>query len=105
MMRGILDTFEESKDIKEAIQIIKKLQVQRQMPIRNGMIDALQEAKNKAPMEITALELAQGDRQWMPFPDFSDTELYRKLAQYQQGLTNYCIGKVGEKVFDELMKK
>jgi len=96
---------DEQKDILEAIEKIKKLQAQRQALNRNGMIDALQDAKNKAPLEITALEFSQGDTHWMPFTNFSDADLYRKLLQYQQGLEGYCIEKIGKKVFDELMKK
>ena len=68
-------------------------------------IDALQDAKNKAPLEITTLELSQGDTHWMPFTNFSDADLYRKLSQYQQGLEAYCIEKRGKQLFDELMKK
>lgn len=95
----------DQKDILEAIEKIEKLQAQRQAPNRNGMIDALQDAKNKAPLEITALEISQGDTHWMPFTNFSDADLYRKLLQYQKGLENYCIEKIGKKAFDELTKK
>ena len=93
------------KDVKEAIEKIKKLQAQKQVPYRNGMIDALKDAKSKAPLEITALEFSQGDVRWMPFVNFSDADLYRKLSQYQQGLEAYCIKKIGKQLFDELMKK
>lgn len=95
----------DQKDILEAIEKIEKLQAQRQAPNRNGMIDALQDAKNKAPLEITALEFSQGDTHWMPFTNFSDADLYRKLLQYQKGLENYCIEKIGKKAFDGLTKK
>lgn len=104
-MAEFVKNLDEQKDILEAIEKIKKLQVQRQAPNRNGMIDALQDAKNKAPLEITALEFSQGDTHWMPFANFSDADLYRKLSQYQQGLEAYCIEKIGKKAFDELMKK
>lgn len=104
-MAEFVKNLDEQKDILEAIEKIKKLQVQRQAPNRNGMIDALQDAKNKAPLEITALEFSQGDTHWMPFTNFSDADLYRKLSQYQQGLEAYCIEKIGKKAFDELMKK
>lgn len=96
---------EDKKDVLEAIKKIKRIQEQRKTPDRNGMISALQDARDKAPLEITVLEFAQGDTRWMPFTEFPDTELYRKLAQYQQGLENYCIQKIGKKAFDELMKK
>lgn len=104
-MEELWRNLEDQKDILEAIEKIKKLQAQRQTPNRNGMIDALQNAKNKAPLEITALEFSQGDTHWMPFTSFSDADLYRKLLQYQQGLEYYCIEKIGEKAFNELMKK
>lgn len=96
---------EDRKDVLEAIEKIRALQKQRRSPDRNGMIDALQDAKNKAPLEIIALEFSQGDTRLMPFVNFSNEDLYRKLAQYQQGLESYCIEKIGKKAFDELMKK
>lgn len=95
---------EEEKEILDAIQKIKELQRQKQCPDRNGMISALSEAKQTAPLAITAIELLQGDNRLMPWNSFSDADLYRKLGQYQQGLTNYCIEKVGKRLFDELMK-
>ncbi len=104
-MEEFVRNSEDQKDILEAVEKIKKLQAQRQTPNRNGMIDALKDAKNKAPLEITALEFSQGDTHWMPFTNFSDADLYRKLLQYQPGLEHYCIEKIGEKAFDELMKK
>ena len=104
-MAEFITNLNDQKDILEAIEKIKKLQAQRQSPDRNGMIDALQDAKNKAPLEITALEFSQGDTRWMPFANFPDADLYRKLSQYQQGLEVYCIEKIGKQLFDELMKK
>lgn len=104
-MNKFTKNLNDQKDVLEAIEKIKKLQAQRQIPVRNGMIDALRNAKNKAPLEIMALEFAQGDTHWLPFEDFSDADLYRKLLQYQRGLETYCIEKIGKKMFDELMKK
>ena len=104
-MAEFIKNSNDQKDILEAIEKIKKLQAQRHNPDRNGMIYALQDAKNKAPLAITALELSQGDTHWMPFANFSDADLYRKLSQYQQGLEAYCIEKIGKKAFDELMRK
>ena len=95
----------EYKDIIDAIKKIKELQRQQQCPDRNGMISALSEAKQIAPLAITALELLQGDNKLMPQNSFSDADLYRKLGQYQQGLANYCIEKIGKQLYDELMKK
>ena len=96
---------EEEKEILDAIQKIKELQRQKQCPDRNGMISALSEAKQTAPLAITALELLQGDNRLMPWNSFSDADLYRKLGQYQQGLKNFCIEKIGKQLYDELMKK
>lgn len=96
---------EEQKDILDIIKKIKELQRQQENPDRNGMISALLEAKQTAPLAITALEWIQGDTRLMPWDSFSNADLYRKLAQYQQGLANYCIEKIGKQLFDELMKK
>ena len=96
---------EEEKEIMEAIKKIKELQRQQQYPDRNGMISALSDAKQTAPMAITALEWMQGDTQLMPWDSFADADLYRKLEQYRQGLANYCIEKIGKQLFDELTKK
>lgn len=96
---------EEQKEIMDAIKKIKELQRQQQCPDRNGMISALLDSQLTAPIEIRALEILQGDTQLMPYDSFSDTNLYRKLGQYQQGLTTYCIRKIGKPLFDELMKK
>ena len=96
---------EERKEILDAIKKIKELQRQQQSPDRNGMISALSDAKQAAPMAITTLEWMQGDTHLMPWDSFSDADLYRKLTQYQQGLAAYCIEKIGKQQFDELMKK
>lgn len=90
------------KDVKEAIEKIKKLDQQLCAPDRDGMISALMEAKNKAPREIFALEQIQGDTKWMPAESFTNNDLYRKLSQYRQGLEAYCIEKVGKQIFDKL---
>ena len=104
-MENSIKNLEDKKDVLEAIKEIKRLQALKKMPERNSIIDALQNAKNKAPVEITALDFSQGDRYLMPFVKFTDADLYRKLSQYQQGLEGYCIKKIGKKAFDELMKK
>lgn len=95
----------EHKDIIDAIQKIKELQRQQKCPDRKGMISALSDAKQTAPLAITALELLQGDNRLMPWDSFSDADLYRKLGQYRQGLTNFCVEKIGTQLYDELMKK
>lgn len=40
---------QDAKDVREAVEKIKKLQKQLQMPDHFGMIDALSDAKNKSP--------------------------------------------------------
>ncbi len=95
----------EIKEVKEMIEKIKKLQQQINSPKRDEMIKALSEAQQTAPTEIMLLEFSQGDRYYMPFADFTDADLYRKLSQYQQGLENACIAKLGKKAFDELLRK
>jgi hypothetical protein len=94
---------ENEKDVLDAINKIKKLRAQHVNPDRNGMISALQDAKATAPFEITALELNQGDGNWRSFQDFSNFDLYNKLEQYQQGLANYCIEKVGKELFNKML--
>ena len=96
---------QDAKEIMDAIKKLKALQRQQQAPDRHGMISALSDAKQTAPLAITVLELMQGDTKLMPWDNFSDADLYRKLTQYQQGLKNYCVEKIGAKMFDELMKE
>lgn len=95
----------EQKEVMDAIKKIKELRRQQRFPNRNSMISALLDAKLTAPLEIAALEFLQGDTRWMPWNEFSDADLYRKLGQYQQGLTNFCVEKIGKQLFDELMEK
>ncbi len=86
-------------DVKDAIETGKKLvklQQQKEAPSREEMIKTLLEAKNHAPFDITALEFMQGDTYFMPWEQFSDADLYRKLGQYQQGLGVYLLRKTGQ---------
>ena len=69
------------------------------------LIEALRDAKISALTEISALEMAQGATNWAPFSAASDSTLYRLLGQYELGLRLHCIAKIGEKAFDEEMKK
>ena len=96
---------QDRKDVREAIEKIYKLRKQKQKPDRFGMISALQEAKNKAPIAVMTAERLHGDIYIMPPEQFTDEDLYRKLSQYEQALTAYCIDKVGKEAFDELMKE
>lgn len=92
------------KDVKDAIDKIKKLQEQIDRPTREGMIKALSDAKTSAPIEILATEISQGDTNFMLWEQFSDADLYRKLSQYQQGLKAFCISNVGQYTFEQLMR-
>lgn len=96
----------ETKEAKEAIELLEKyfkLQAQINNPTRFSMIDALSAAQNVVRQEITSLEQSQGDIYPMPWTSFQDKDLYRKLAQYQQGLYNYAVNKLGEEAFKKLL--
>lgn len=93
------------KDVKDAMNKIQKLRAQMKNPTRDGMIEALRDAKMSALMEISALEMAQGATSWAPFSAASDSQLYALLGQYEQGLKLHCIAKIGEKAFDEQMNE
>jgi len=93
------------KEIQDAIEKINKINQQLYCPDRQGMISALQEAKAKAPLALTVVELIQGDNRWMPFDSFSDADLYRKLEQYKLGLEAYCVEKAGKELYDKLKNK
>ena len=83
------------KDVKDAMNKIQKLRAQMKNPTRDGMIEALRDAKMSALMEISALEMAQGATSWAPFSAASDSQLYALLGQYEQGLKLHCIAKIG----------
>ena len=93
------------KDIEDAVKKIAALQRQINNPTRDGMINALSDAQSTAGKEIQQVEYSQGDTIPTPWVCFPDQDLYRKLSQYQDGLRQHCIKKVGEKVFEELLKK
>lgn len=98
----------ETKEEKEAMELLEKyfkLQAQINNPARFGMIDALSDAQNIARQEITSLEHRQGDIYPMPWTSFQDSDLYRKLGQYQQGLYNHAVNKLGEEAFKKLLEK
>lgn len=93
------------KDVADAVKKIMALQSQIKEPTRNGMINALRDAKFTAGVEIQQMEYSQGDTIPMFWDDFSDQDLYRKLSQYQAGLRQHCIKKIGEKALEELLKE
>lgn len=102
---GRIKDFKDKKDILDAIKKISALQRQINSPTRDGMINALDAAQKTAGEEIQQIEHSQGDTIPMPWACFSDQNLYRKLSQYQEGLRQYCIKKIGEKAFEELLKE
>ena len=91
------------KDIADVISKIDNLERLQKYPDRQGMIEALKDAKNTAFVSILGLELIQGGR-FVPFEKFSDDELYNKLSQYKEGLKLHGIRMIGEKAFSELRK-
>ncbi len=98
----------ETKEEKEAAELIEKyfkLQAQIKNPTKSGMIEALSGARSVAQQEITSLEKSQGDIYQMPWTNFPDRDLYRKLPQYQQGLYNHAVKKFGEEVIKKLLKE
>lgn len=103
--------FEQMKDIKDiediadAVKKIVALQKQMNNPTRDGMINALIDARFTAGAEIQHIEYSQGDTIPTPWVCFSDQDLYRKLNQYQVGLEQHCIKKIGKKAFEEILKK
>lgn len=95
----------EAKEIEDLIEKYFKLQDQINNPTKNGMIEALSSAQNVARQEITMLEQSQGDIYPTLWSDFTYNDLYRKLAQYQQGLYNHAVNKLGEEAFKKLLKE
>lgn len=102
------ERMEEAKEAKEVYDLISsylKLQDQLKNPTRLGMIEALSSAQNAARKEITDLEIQQGDTYPMPWTEFQDRDLYRKLTQYQQGLYRRAVIRLGEEAFKELLNE
>lgn len=100
------NNFEEDISIEEIKDLIVKyfrLQEQIDNPSRDGMIKALSAAQSIARDEITEIEKSQDDICEMPWDDFQDEDLYRKLPQYKQGLYNYAVNKVGEETFKYML--
>ena len=95
----------EAKEMEELIEKYFKLQDQINNPTKNGMIEALSSAQNVARQEITMLEQSQGDIYPTRWSDFAYNDLYRKLAQYQQGLYIHAVNKLGEEAFKKLLKE
>ena len=105
---GNSDNLKETRDIednKELIESYIRLQKQRENPSRTGMVEALSGAQKIAREEITILEKKQGDIYLTPWYEFPDNDLYRKLSQYQLGLYNHAIKKIGKDAFEELIQK
>lgn len=102
---GEVKTEKDHQDIMNAVNMIVALQQQVNHPTREGMIRALSDAQSVAGDEIRQIEDFQGDTIPMPWSCFLDHDLYRKLSQYQEGLRQHCIKKVGQKALEELLKE
>lgn len=100
----MINTAKDAKEIEEFIKACRKLQEQINNPTRDGMIEALSTAQGIAGQEITELEISQGDIYPTLWLNFQDGDLYRKLSQYQQGLYNHVVKKLGGKATKELLK-
>lgn len=98
-----LSETEEAKEATELLEKYIKLQAQINNPTRFGMIDALSDAQKVAGQEISMLERSQGDIYPMPWASFENPDLYRKLTQYQQGLYNHAVNKLGGEAFKKLL--
>lgn len=94
---------EEAKEATELLEKYIKLQVQINNPTGFGMIDALSDAQKVAWQEISMLERSQGETCPTPWANIPDDYLYRKLGQYQQGLYNHAVNKLGEEAFKKLL--
>lgn len=92
-------------EVKELIEKYFRLQEQIDNPTRDGMINALANARSIAYDEITALEMSQDDIERRPWSDLQDYDLYRKLPQYKQGLYNHAVNKVGEETFKYMLEE
>ena len=91
--------------VKELIEKYFRLQEQIDNPTRDGMINALANARSIAYDEIIALEMIQGDIERRPWSELEDFELYRKLPQYKEGLYNHAVKKVGEETFKYMLEE
>lgn len=92
-------------DVKELIEKYFRLQEQIDNPTRDGMINALANARSIAYDEIIALEMSEGEIERRPWSDLQDFELYSKLPQYKQGLYNHAVNKVGEETFKYMLEE
>ena len=84
---------------------VKQLEEQKKNPTREGMLKALQDAQQLAPLDIKAVEATQGDIYPTPWANFTDYDLYRKLPQFQQGLITYCVSKYGKDIFEKMLQE
>ena len=93
----------EDRELLDIVDKIIKLQRQIECPDRNGMIDALHDAQQIACDEIVQnLHQQSGAVCSKPWIAFSDSELYKLLPMYQQGLANHGISKVGKSAFEKM---
>lgn len=103
-MKDMMNDIKDIEDIADAVKKFVALQKQMDNPTRDGMITALSDAQSTAGEEIQQLEYSQGDTIPTPWICFPNQDLYRKLSQYQEGLRQHCIKKVGEKALEEMLE-
>ena len=98
-----IEQMHEYQEIKDCIDKYCQLTEQIRNPSRDGMIKALVEAQTIAYSEIKNVEYSQGDTIPIPWQYFSDSDLYRKLTQYQKGIYQHCVNKFGEQDFKQFL--
>ena len=86
----------ELKEIEDFTKAFMKLETQKRNPTRDGMIDALKDALNVAPVEIRNVESSRNETTPTPWENIPDNILYAKLSEYQQGLYQHAVNKFGE---------
>ena len=103
-----LTEIKEEKDKRELLDMaeaIVALRIQKCIPSKDGMIQALSKAQSTARDEIQQEEFKDGDTIPMLWCEFSEQDLYRKLTQYEKGLYNKAVKKLGKSAFENLIKE
>lgn len=107
-MYNELNEIKEEKDKREILELaeaIATLRIQKCIPSKEGMIQALTKAQNIARDEIQQEEFKDGDTIPMLWCQFAKQDLYRKLSQYEKALYNKAIKKLGKSAFENLIKE
>ena len=91
----------ELKELEDFTDAFMKLETQKRIPTREGIIDALKDALKIACAEIKNVEKSRNETTPTPWENIPDSVLYAKLSEYQQGMYQHAVNKYGE----ELIKK